>query len=191
MKNTMFDDLDEKPDTEVAHQYVERLLPFLQLGCPDDDLLQAIQENRVDPERLQAVIDKAIAEDQTPTRETTILAASAALAAINSKFDQVKEFAHACVGAARKDWPAAKSARLARIALDDTDLVKMQRDMNKVLHWIEKLNEVDITGVEPFSWDIPLPQRDDVVNDGGYPEQVLGNAPERIGDFYSVPKVVE
>jgi len=33
--------------------------------------------------------------------------------------------------------------------------------------------------------------RADVVNDGGYPDKVLSNAPERIGDFFVVPKVVE
>jgi aspartyl-tRNA(Asn)/glutamyl-tRNA(Gln) amidotransferase subunit C len=33
--------------------------------------------------------------------------------------------------------------------------------------------------------------RADVVTDGGYPDKVLSNAPERIGDFYVVPKVVE
>ena len=36
-----------------------------------------------------------------------------------------------------------------------------------------------------------LKLREDVVTDGGYPEKVLANAPERIGDFYAVPKVVE
>ena len=36
-----------------------------------------------------------------------------------------------------------------------------------------------------------LKMREDAVTDGGYPEQVLANAPERIGDFFAVPKVVE
>jgi aspartyl-tRNA(Asn)/glutamyl-tRNA(Gln) amidotransferase subunit C len=36
-----------------------------------------------------------------------------------------------------------------------------------------------------------MAMRADVVTDGGYPEKVLSNAPERIGDFYAVPKVVE
>ncbi|MGD0434346.1 MAG: Asp-tRNA(Asn)/Glu-tRNA(Gln) amidotransferase subunit GatC, partial [Acetobacteraceae bacterium] len=36
-----------------------------------------------------------------------------------------------------------------------------------------------------------LKMRDDVVTDGGYPERILVNAPDRIGDFFAVPKVVE
>ena len=36
-----------------------------------------------------------------------------------------------------------------------------------------------------------MTRRDDVVTDGGDPEKVLSNAPDRVGDFYTVPKVVE
>jgi aspartyl-tRNA(Asn)/glutamyl-tRNA(Gln) amidotransferase subunit C len=36
-----------------------------------------------------------------------------------------------------------------------------------------------------------VPMRADVVTDGGYPDKILSNAPERIGDFFAVPKVVE
>jgi aspartyl-tRNA(Asn)/glutamyl-tRNA(Gln) amidotransferase subunit C len=36
-----------------------------------------------------------------------------------------------------------------------------------------------------------LKMREDVVTDGGYPEKILANAPERAGSFYAVPKVLE
>jgi aspartyl-tRNA(Asn)/glutamyl-tRNA(Gln) amidotransferase subunit C len=55
------------------------------------------------------------------------------------------------------------------------------------------LNEVDITGIAPLTGaaNMALAMRADVVTDGGYVEKILANAPERIGDFYAVPKVVE
>ncbi|MGE4048737.1 MAG: aspartyl/glutamyl-tRNA amidotransferase subunit C, partial [Acetobacteraceae bacterium] len=54
-------------------------------------------------------------------------------------------------------------------------------------------NEVNVDGVEPLTGGarMALKMRDDVVTDGGYPDKALSNAPERIGDFYAVPKVVE
>ncbi|MBV8588963.1 MAG: aspartyl/glutamyl-tRNA amidotransferase subunit C, partial [Acetobacteraceae bacterium] len=58
---------------------------------------------------------------------------------------------------------------------------------------IDQLNEVDIEGVEPLTGaaQMALKMREDAVTDGGYPERVLSNAPERAGPFYAVPKVVE
>ena len=55
------------------------------------------------------------------------------------------------------------------------------------------MNEVDVTGVAPLTGaaNMAAVLRADVVNDGFYPDKVLSNAPERIGDFYVVPKVVE
>ena len=49
------------------------------------------------------------------------------------------------------------------------------------------------TGVAPLTGaaNMAMAMRADVVTDGGYPDKVLSNAPERIGDFYAVPKVVE
>jgi aspartyl-tRNA(Asn)/glutamyl-tRNA(Gln) amidotransferase subunit C len=50
-----------------------------------------------------------------------------------------------------------------------------------------------VEGVEPLTGgaQMALRLREDVVNDGGIVEQVLTNAPDRAGDFYAVPKVVE
>jgi len=84
-------------------------------------------------------------------------------------------------------------ARLARIRLEDEALPRLQGELNGILGWIEQLNEVDVTGIAPLTGAShhANPLREDVVTDGGYPEKVLSNAPERIGDFYVVPKVVE
>ncbi len=66
-------------------------------------------------------------------------------------------------------------------------------ELNGILGWIEQLNEVDIAGVEPLTGgaQMALKLREDVVTDGGYPDAILANAPDRAGDFFAVPKVVE
>jgi len=84
-------------------------------------------------------------------------------------------------------------ARLARIRLADEALPRLQGELNNILGWIEQLSEVDVEGVAPLTGgaQIALRQRPDVVTDGGYPERVLANAPDRAGEFFAVPKVVE
>jgi aspartyl-tRNA(Asn)/glutamyl-tRNA(Gln) amidotransferase subunit C len=84
-------------------------------------------------------------------------------------------------------------ASLARIRVEDHEVEKLCHELNGILGWIEQLNEVDVSGVAPLNGavNMVMAMRADVVTDGGYPEKVLANAPERIGDFYAVPKVVE
>ena len=84
-------------------------------------------------------------------------------------------------------------ASLARIRVADDELPRLQAELNGILGWIEQLNEVTVDGVEPLTGAVQmaLAMREDVVTDGGYPDKVLANAPERAGDFYAVPKVVE
>jgi aspartyl-tRNA(Asn)/glutamyl-tRNA(Gln) amidotransferase subunit C len=85
-------------------------------------------------------------------------------------------------------------ALLARIRVEDHEVEPLCHELNGILGWIEQLNEVDISGVAPLAGAAEInvmPMRADVVNDGGYADKVLSNAPERIGDFYVVPKVVE
>jgi aspartyl-tRNA(Asn)/glutamyl-tRNA(Gln) amidotransferase subunit C len=84
-------------------------------------------------------------------------------------------------------------AKLARIRVDETQVAQLQTELSGILNWIEQLNEVDVQGVEPLTGgaQMALRLRDDVVNDGGMAEKVLANAPDRAGDFYAVPKVVE
>lgn len=84
-------------------------------------------------------------------------------------------------------------ASLARIRVEDHEVENLCHELNGILGWIEQLNEVDVSGVAPLTGatNMALALRADVVTDGGYPDKVLSNAPERIGDFYVVPKVVE
>ncbi len=84
-------------------------------------------------------------------------------------------------------------ASLARIRVEEHEVENLCHELNGILGWIEQLNEVDVEGVEPLTGaaNMALPMREDVVTDGGYPEKVLANAPDRSGSFFAVPKVVE
>ena len=84
-------------------------------------------------------------------------------------------------------------ATLARIRMEDAEVATLVGELNTILGWIEQLNEVDVTGVDPLtgSAHMALKMREDVVTDGGYPDAILFNAPDRIDDFFAVPKVVE
>lgn len=86
-----------------------------------------------------------------------------------------------------------KVARLARIRVDDAELPALADEVNGILHFVDQLQAVDVTGVEPLTSVVhrSLPLRDDVITDGGDPERVLANAPNRIESFFTVPKVVE
>jgi aspartyl-tRNA(Asn)/glutamyl-tRNA(Gln) amidotransferase subunit C len=84
-------------------------------------------------------------------------------------------------------------ASLARIRLEEEEVGRMQAELNGILGWIEQLQAVDTTGVEPMAGGgaVSLRMREDAVTDGGIPEQVLANAPDRMGEYFGVPKVVE
>lgn len=84
-------------------------------------------------------------------------------------------------------------ARLARIAVSDTEAKALESELTGILQWVEQLDEVDTKGVEPMTCvtDMTLKMRQDVVTDGGYAEEVVHNAPERSNHFFTVPKVVE
>ncbi len=84
-------------------------------------------------------------------------------------------------------------ARLARIRVNDDEVSVLQGELNAILGYVEQLSEVDVSGVEPLSGgaQMVLRQREDQLSDGGIPEQILANAPDREMNFFAVPKVVE
>ena len=84
-------------------------------------------------------------------------------------------------------------AKLARIRVDEAQVEALRTDLNAILGWIEQLNEVNVDGVEPLAGaaQMALRLREDAVTDGGIAEAVLANAPDRNGDYFGVPKVVE
>ena len=84
-------------------------------------------------------------------------------------------------------------ASLARIRLEEEEVGRMQAELNGILGWIEQLQAVNTDGVEPMAGGgaVSLRMREDAVTDGGIPEKILANAPDRMGDYFGVPKVVE
>jgi len=84
-------------------------------------------------------------------------------------------------------------AHLARIAVTDEDAKKMQGELNAILGFVEQLNEVDVTGVDPMTSVVAMEmkKRADVVTDGGKAGDIVANAPLTEDNFFMVPKVVE
>ena len=89
--------------------------------------------------------------------------------------------------------PVRRIAHLARIRVRDDEIAGLQGEINAVLSFVERLGEVDVTGVEAMTAVAPramLP-RPDVVDDGGIAEAVTANAPAAEDRFFTVPKVIE
>jgi len=88
---------------------------------------------------------------------------------------------------------ARKVAKLARIRVEEDRLDALAQGFSAILGFIEQLNEVDVTGVDPMTSVTPmrLKRREDVVTDGNQQAAVLKNAPDAREGFFAVPKVVE
>ena len=86
-----------------------------------------------------------------------------------------------------------KIAHLARIRVTDNELGSVAHDLDRILGFVEQLNEVDTDGVEPMTSAVAmkLRQRKDEVTDGNRRDDVLANAPDAAHGFYTVPTVVE
>jgi aspartyl-tRNA(Asn)/glutamyl-tRNA(Gln) amidotransferase subunit C len=83
-------------------------------------------------------------------------------------------------------------AKLARLAIDESRLPALAMQLEPILHYIEQLNAVDVTGVEPMAHAVPLHNvlRDDVPGPALPLELTLQNAPETDGPFFKVPKIL-
>ena len=84
-------------------------------------------------------------------------------------------------------------ARLARLRLSDEEKEEFAVQLDDILTYMDKLNEVDTRGVEPTSHVIPIKNvfRDDGVRESLPHEPSLRNAPEKERGFYKVPKIIE
>ena len=84
-------------------------------------------------------------------------------------------------------------AHLARIAVSEEDAERMTGELNAILGFVEQLNEVDVSGVEPMTSVTPMEmkKRQDVVTDGNNASDIVANAPATEENFFLVPKVVE
>ena len=82
---------------------------------------------------------------------------------------------------------------LAKLKLSGEEKEQAKEDMQKMLDYIDKLDELDTSGVEPMSHVFPVHNifREDVVTNGDDREAMLENAPEQKDGQYQVPKTVE
>lgn len=82
---------------------------------------------------------------------------------------------------------------LAKLQLDEAQKEQAKKDMSSMLDYIDKLGELDTTGVEPMSHVFPVQNvfREDVVTNGDNREDVLANAPEEKDGYFVVPQTFE
>jgi aspartyl-tRNA(Asn)/glutamyl-tRNA(Gln) amidotransferase subunit C len=87
----------------------------------------------------------------------------------------------------------AKVAHLARIKVGEDRLPSLAQELDAIVAWVEQLGEVDTDGVTPMASavDMRAQWRTDAVTDGGDADRAVSNAPDRQGDYFAVPKVVE
>jgi aspartyl-tRNA(Asn)/glutamyl-tRNA(Gln) amidotransferase subunit C len=83
--------------------------------------------------------------------------------------------------------------RLARIRVEEHEVETYRTELNTILGFVEQLNEVDVSGVEPMTSVTPmqLRRREDRITDGGYASRIVSNAALSEDEFFMVPKVVE
>lgn len=84
-------------------------------------------------------------------------------------------------------------ARLARLKIRDEDVPQLAGELNAILGFIEQLNEVDVSNVDPLTSVVStkMKMRRDEVTDGHYSQKIVANAPAQEDQFFMVPKVVE
>ena len=84
-------------------------------------------------------------------------------------------------------------SKLSRISLDDEKAKKLEKDLNSIFKFIEKLNELDTSKTEALSSivETKLQLRKDEIKSKDIREQILKNSPRENKDFFVVPKVVE
>jgi aspartyl-tRNA(Asn)/glutamyl-tRNA(Gln) amidotransferase subunit C len=84
-------------------------------------------------------------------------------------------------------------ARLARLELSPDEERSLQANMSEILGFVDKLNELDTSGVEPTTQvgEAGTPMRDDLVTNEPDPDDLLRNAPARVDNFFKVPRILE
>lgn len=91
------------------------------------------------------------------------------------------------------DEMVEKLAFLARLSFNDQEKTEIRGDLEKMIAFVDKLKEIDVTGVEPLihmSREINV-LREDIAGGSVSQEEALKNAPEAHGDFFTVPRVIK
>jgi aspartyl-tRNA(Asn)/glutamyl-tRNA(Gln) amidotransferase subunit C len=83
-------------------------------------------------------------------------------------------------------------AKLSRLTFSPEETALFTRQLDNILGYVDKLNELDTTGIEPTSHVLPIKNvfKVDEARPSLTPDEALSNAPERSGDFYRVLKIL-
>ena len=87
-----------------------------------------------------------------------------------------------------------KIASLAKLELTEQEVEEYSKDLTNILKWMEELKEVDVSNVEPVTsvTKNELYEREDIsYKNTVEQEKILSNAPEKVGEYFTVPKVIE
>ena len=87
-----------------------------------------------------------------------------------------------------------KIASLAKLELTEQEVKEYSKDLTNILKWMEELKEVDVSNVEPVTsvTKNELYEREDIAYKNTVEqEKILLNAPEKVGEYFTVPKVIE
>jgi aspartyl-tRNA(Asn)/glutamyl-tRNA(Gln) amidotransferase subunit C len=84
-------------------------------------------------------------------------------------------------------------ARLTRLQLGEAEKALMREQLAKILTYIDALNALDTEGVEPTTHAVPVVNvmREDETRPCFPAEEMLANAPDRLDDFFRVPRIIE
>ena len=84
-------------------------------------------------------------------------------------------------------------SKLARISLDEKKVDSLSKDLTSIMRFIESLNKLNTDKTDPLTSIInaSLKSRKDEVKDGKIRDQILKNSPDKNGEFFVVPKVIE
>ena len=85
-------------------------------------------------------------------------------------------------------------ASLAKLELTDQEIKEYSKDLTNILKWMEELKEVDVSHVQPVTsvTKNELYEREDIAYKNTVEqEKILLNAPEKVGEYFTVPKVIE
>ena len=86
-----------------------------------------------------------------------------------------------------------KVARLSRLRLTEAEVEEFTGQLSAMLDYVEKMNELDTDNVEPLAHCLPVSNvfRADSVKESLGTEKTLANAPQRDGEFFKVPKILD
>ena len=86
-----------------------------------------------------------------------------------------------------------KVAKLSRLDLTEAEVEEFTGQLSAILEYVEKMNELDTENVEPLAHCLAVSNvfREDSIKESLGTENTLANAPQRDGEFFKVPKILD